>query len=166
MAFNVSSAYTSSFHTPEEALDFDYAWAPNFSKNLNEQELARKTAQTVLGQEKLEGIANREIVKEQYEQALKQKKWMWDEQLKQDKKQRWRDVISAGVDWIGNKNSNITTELENIKKRRDALDMTTGVDNQSLVNQVLTRQLVESGYSQDDANRIVRSNAVQWPGLQ
>ena len=76
MAFNVSSAYTSSFHTPEEALDFDYAWAPNFSENLNEQELARKTAQTVLGQEKLEGIANREIVKEQYEQALKQKKWM------------------------------------------------------------------------------------------
>tara|TARA_B100001769_G_C21635989_1_gene355192 strand:- start:24 stop:524 length:501 start_codon:yes stop_codon:yes gene_type:complete len=165
MAFNVSSAYTSSFHTPEEALDFDYAWAPNFSENLNEQELARKTAQTVLGQEKLEGIANREIVKEQYEQALKQKKWMWDEQLKEDKKRRWRDVISAGVDWIGNRNTNITAELENIKKRRDALDITTGQDNQTLVNQVLTNRLVNAGFSQDEANRIIKSNAVQWPGL-
>ena len=165
MAFNVSSAYTSSFHTPKQALDYDYAWDPNFSRNLNDQELARKTAQTVLGKETLDSIGSREIVKEQYEQALKQKKWMWDEQLKQDKKQRWRDVISAGVDWIGNKNSNITAELENIKKRRDALDMTTGVDNQSLVNQALTRRLVTAGFSQDEANRIIKSNAVQWPGL-
>tara|TARA_B100000579_G_C22843506_1_gene862998 strand:- start:2326 stop:2826 length:501 start_codon:yes stop_codon:yes gene_type:complete len=166
MAFNVSSAYTSSFHTPKQALDFDYAWAPNFSSNLNDQELARKTAQTVLGKETLESLGNREYIKEQYEQALKQKKWMWDEQLKQDKKQRWRDVISAGVDWIGNKNSNITAELENIKKRRDALDITTGQDKQTLVNQVLTKQLVNAGFSQDEANRIVKSNAVQWPGLQ
>lgn len=165
MAFNVSSAYTSSFHSPKQALDYDYAWAPNFSSNLNDQELARKTAQTVLGKETLDSIGSREIVKEQYEQALKQKKWMWDEQLKQDKKQRWRDVISAGVDWIGNKNANITAELENIKKRRDALDMTTGVDNQSLVNQVLTRRLVTAGFSQDEANSIIKSNAVQWPGL-
>ena len=166
MAFNVSSAYTSSFHTPEEALDMDYAWAPNFSSNLNQQELARKTAQTVLGQETLEGIANREYVKEQYNQALKHKKWMWDEQLKEAKKKRWRDVISAGVDWIGNRNTNITAELENIKRRRDALDITTGQDNQTLVNQVLTNRLVNAGFSQDDANRIIRSNAVQWPGLQ
>jgi len=166
MAFNVSSAYTSSFHTPEEALDFDYAWAPNFSENLNEQELARKTAQAVLGQETIEGIANKEIVKEQYEQALKQKKWMWDEQLKQDKKQRWRDVISAGVDWIGNKNTNITAELENIKKRRDALDITTGQDNQKLVNQILTKQLVDSGYyTQEGANQVIKSLKVQLPGL-
>ncbi len=166
MAFNVSSAYTSSFHTPKQALDFDYAWAPNFSSNLNEQELARKTAQAVLGQETLEGIANRAIVKEQYDQALKHKKWMWDEQLKEDKKKRWRDVISAGVDWIGNRNTNITSELENIKKRRDALDITTGQDNYTLVNQVLTRQLVNAGFSQNEANRIIKSNAVQWPGLQ
>jgi len=166
MAFNVSSAYTSSFHTPEEALDYDYAWAPNFSSNLNEQELARKTAQAVLGQETLESIGNRAVVKEQYDQALKHKKWMWDEQLKEDKKKRWRDVISAGVDWIGNRNTNITSELENIKKRRDALDITTGQDNQTLVNQVLTNRLVNAGFSQDDANRIIRSNAVQWPGLQ
>ena len=166
MAFNVSSAYTSSFHTPEEALNMDYAWDPNFSSNLNQQELARKTAQTVLGQETLEGIANREYVKEQYNQALKHKKWMWDEQLKEAKKKRWRDVISAGVDWIGNRNTNITAELENIKRRRDALDITTGQDNQTLVNQVLTNRLVNAGFSQDDANRIIRSNAVQWPGLQ
>jgi len=166
MAFNVSSAYTSSFHTPEEALDMDYAWAPNFSSNLNQQELARKTAQTVLGKETLEGIANREYVKEQYNQALKHKKWMWDEQLKEAKKKRWRDVISAGVDWIGNRNTNITAELENIKKRRDALDITTGQDNKTVVNQVLTKQLVNAGFSQDEANRIIRSNAVQWPGLQ
>lgn len=165
MAFNVSSAYTSSFHTPKQALNFDYAWAPNFSDNLNKQELARKTAQTVLGQETLESIGNREYIKEQYDQALKHKKWMWDEQLKEDKKQRWRDVISAGVDWIGNRNTNITAELENIKRRRDALDITTGQDNQTLVNQVLTNRLVNAGFSQKEADRIIRSNAVQWPGL-
>jgi len=34
------------------------------------------------------------------------------------------------------------------------------------VNQVLTKQLVNAGFSQDEANRIVKSNAVQWPGLQ
>ena len=167
MAFNVSSAYTSSFHTPKQSLDFDYAWAPNFSNNLNQQELARKTANALIGEATVDGIANKEIVKEQYNQALKHKKWMWDEQLKEDKKQRWRDVISAGVDWIGNRNTNITAELENIKKRRDALDITTGQDNQTLVNQVLTKKLVDTGYfSQAQANEIVRSKAVQWPGLQ
>jgi len=167
MAFNVSSAYTSSFHTPEEALNMDYAWDPNFSSNLNQQELARKTAQTVLGQETLEGIANREYVKEQYNQALKHKKWMWDEQLKEAKKQRWRDVISAGVDWIGNRETNITDALLDAKRRRDALDITEGGDNQKLVNQILTQQLVKTGYySQEEANKAIKSLNVQLPGLQ
>jgi len=167
MAFNVSSAYTSSFHTPEQALDFSDAWAPNFSKNLNQQELARKTAQTVLGGKGLESIGDKEIVKEQYEQALKHKKWMWDEQLKEDKKQRWRDVISAGVDWIGNRETNITDALLEAKRRRDALDLTEGSDNQKIVNQILTKQLVDSGYyTQEGANQVVKSLKVQLPGLQ
>jgi len=166
--FNVSSAYTSSFHTPKQALDFDYAWEPEFSGNLNQQELARKTSQMNLGKQTLAELGRLQAVREEYDRIFEQTKWKWDQELKEAKAQRrrdnWANIIDAGADWIGNRDNNITDALKDIKKRRDALDDSTG-QGSAKARTVIKNKLLAAGYKSDDVDEFMKSAEFQLPGF-
>jgi len=166
--FNVSAAYTNSFHTPNQALDFDYAWEPEFSGNLNQQELARKTSQMNLGKQTLAELGRLKAVREEYDKIFEQTKWKWNEELKEAKAQRrrdnWGNIIDAGADWIGNRNKNITDALGDIKARRDALDDSTG-QGSAKAKEVIKNKLLAVGYKSDDIDKFMTSTEFQLPGF-
>ena len=166
--FNVSAAYTNSFHTPKQALDFDYAWEPEFSGNLNAQEIARKTSQMNLGKQTLAELGRLKAVREEYDKIFEQTKWKWDQELKEEKAQRrldnWGNIIDAGADWIGNRNKNITDALGDIKARRDALDDSTGQGSVK-AKEVIKNKLLAAGYPSDDVDKFMTSTEFQLPGF-
>lgn len=168
MVFNVSAAYTNSFNTPKQALDFDYAWEPEFSGNLNQQELARKTAQMNLGKQTLAELGRLKSVREEYDKIFEQKKWQWGETLKEAKAQRRRDnlgnIIDAGADWIGNKNENIVAELGTMKAQRNALDDSTGQGN-GIATAIIRKRLIDSNVPPEEVDEILKSYRLQLPGL-
>ena len=168
MVFNVSAAYTQSFNDPDQALNFDYAWEPDFSRNLNQQELARKTAQMNLGKQKLAELGRLKSVREEYDKIFEQKKWEWNETLKEAKAQRRRDnlgnIIDAGADWIGNKNENIVAALGTMKAQRNALDDNTGQGN-GIATAVIRKRLIDANIPPKEADELLKSYQLQLPGL-
>ena len=166
--FNVSAAYTNSFHTPKQALDFDYAWEPEFSGNLNAQEIARKTSQMNLGKQTLAELGRLKAVREEYDKIFEQTKWMWNQELKEEKAQRRREnlanIIDAGADWIGNKNKNLIDALETVKAQRDAVDNSTG-QGSAKAQEVIKNKLLAAGYKSDHIDEFMKSAEFQLPGF-